>query len=127
MDDELQQPQLKFTQEGNDLVIAAVVSANNSPHILWTRVYTFRAKVIPNGGRLEDAREEHRISLHYYVFQNRDLYMRSLKDIEVIWRMPGHKRGSEEYRIVRTFDPDSDELKQLLPKMEALAKGDDCR
>src|SRR5262245_5432747 len=67
------QPELKFGQDGDDLVVSAMVEANNSPHVLWTRVHTFRGKVVPAGGRVEDAREEHRISLHYYVFQNRDL------------------------------------------------------
>jgi hypothetical protein len=67
-------PELTFTQDGDDLVVTAKVGANNSPHVLWTRHHVLRSKVIPKGGQVQDAKEQHRISLHYYVFQNRDWY-----------------------------------------------------
>ncbi len=116
------QPELQFTTDGNDLLVAASVEANNSPHVLWTRVHVLRARVIPAGGRVEDAVKKHEISLHYYVFQNRDLYCRSRKKVEVIWRLRDHRKGSETYKIVETFDPDSEEMKRLLPQLEVLAR-----
>ncbi len=124
--DKSQQPELRFAQEGDDLVVAGMVIANNSPHVLWTRVHIVRAKVIPTGGTVDDAKEEHRVSLYYYVFQNRDLYTRSFKDVEITWRLRGHKKGSETYCVVEKFDPDAAELERLLPKLKSLADGNDC-
>lgn len=119
--------ELMFTQDGSDLVISTVARANNSPHVLWTRVHSLRGKVVPEGGRVEDAKQEYRISLHYYLFQNRDLYTRSRKDVEITWRLPSHTRGSETYIAVELFDPNSAELNELLPKLEALAVDCDSR
>ena len=124
VDDSLLKPELAFSQDGDDLVVTADVGANNSPHVLWTRVSVNRAKVIPIGGSVAEAKEVHRVSLHYYIFQNRDLYHRSTKSVHVAWRLPGHTKGDETYKVFQTFDPDSVELMDLVPKLQALANGE---
>ena len=121
-DDGTTQPRLMFKQDGDDLVVTARVEVNNSPHVIWTCIDESRARVISKGEQVDDAKQVHRIALHYYVFQNRDLYCRSIKFVEVTWRMSGHEKGDETYELVQTFDPDSAELLDLLPKLEALAR-----
>jgi hypothetical protein len=99
-----ERPELTFTQDGKDLVVSATVTVNNSSHVLWTH-----AIVLGNDVRLD-----------YQVFQNRDLLVRSQKQIEVKWRLVGRKKGEETYRVEKGFLPSSAELKELLPQLQKL-------
>jgi hypothetical protein len=103
---------LTFTQDGKDLVVSATITVNNSAHVLWTH-----AIVLGNDVRL-----------YYQVFQNRDLLVRSLKQIEVKWRLVGHKKGEETYHVEKGFLPSSAELKELLPHLQKLMEeGEKCK
>jgi hypothetical protein len=116
------QPQLKFVLDGNDVLVTAKVRVNNSPHVMWTGINIFRGKVIPPGGSIADAVEQHRVVLQYFAFQNRDLFTRSFKSFDVTWRLCGYKMGEATYQVEHAFRPDSAELLELLPKLETLAK-----
>lgn len=115
------QPELIFIQQGDDLFISLLVDANNSPHVLWTKFHHSSSRVIPKGGSVEDAVQESRVLLYYSVFQNRDLYTRSLKSVKIEWRLPGHRRGTASYEVLCQFNPDSKELRELIPQLEVLA------
>jgi hypothetical protein len=97
-------PELKFTQDGEDLVVSTMITVNNSSHALWTH-----ATFVGNNMRLS-----------YQVFQNRDLLVRSQKQIEVQWRLVGHTKGDETYHVEKRFLPSSAELKELLPQLQKL-------
>jgi hypothetical protein len=97
---------LSFTQDGKDLVVFTTLTVNNSSHVLGTHAIVLGS----------DAR------LYYQVFQNRDLLVRSQKQIEVKWRLVGHKKGNETYHVEKSFLPSSAELKALLPQLQTLMK-----
>jgi hypothetical protein len=99
-----ERPELKFTQDGEDLVVSTMITVNNSSHALWTH-----ATFVGNNMRLS-----------YQVFQNRDLLVRSQKQIEVQWRLVGHTKGDETYHVEQRFLPSSAELKELLPQLQKL-------
>jgi hypothetical protein len=101
-----EKPKLAFTEDGKDLVVSTTITVNNSAHVLWTHT-----TVLGNDVRLS-----------YYVFQNRDLLVRSQKRIEVKWRLVGRKKGEETYHVERSFLPSSAELKELLPQLQKLAE-----
>ena len=107
-----EKPELTFTQDGEDLVVSATITVNNSSHVLWTH-----AIVLGNDVRL-----------YYQVFQNRDLLVRSQKQIEVKWRLVGRKKGEETYHVEKGFLPSSAELKELLPHLQKLMEeGEKCK
>jgi hypothetical protein len=99
-----EKPELSFTQDGKDLVVSATITVNNSSHVLWTHAVVLGKDV----------------RLYYQVFQNRDLLVRSQKQIEVKWRLVGHQKGGETYHVEKTFLPSSVELKELLPQLQKL-------
>src|SRR5262245_42719201 len=96
--------QLKFIQNGKDLVVSTTLTVNNSSHVLWTHAIVL----------------EENVWLYYEVFQNRDLLVRSQKQIEVKWRLAGHKKGTETYHVQKGFLPSSGELKDVLPQLQKL-------
>src|SRR5262245_45262856 len=87
-------PKLTFTQDSNDLVVSTTITVNASSHVLWTHA-------------IDLGKDVH---LKYYVFQNRDLLVRSQKEIEVKWRLVGRKKGEATYRVQKNFLPSSSEL-----------------
>jgi hypothetical protein len=99
-----EKPKLNFTQGGKDLVVSTTITVNNSSHVLWTHAIVLGKDV----------------RLYYQVFQNRDLLVRSQKQIEVQWRLAGHKKGEETYQVEKSFLPSSAELKELLPQLQKL-------
>ncbi len=99
-----EEPALTFTQDGKDLVVSATITVNNSSHVLWSNAIVLGSDV----------------RLYYEVFQNRDLLVRSQKQIEVKWRLVGHTKGGETYRVEKGFLPSSAELKELLPHLQKL-------
>ena len=99
-----EKPKLKFTQDGDDLVVSTTITVNAGPHVLWTHVIDLGRDV----------------SLYYYVIQNRDVLYRSQKQIEVKWRLVGHKQGQANYHTRESFIPSSAELKELLPQLRKL-------
>ena len=107
-------PELTFAQEGPDLVVTAKVTVNNSPHVAWTSSFV-------NGSA-------RRVALRYVVVQNRDLLVRSQKQVELRWRLPGRRHdGAADYRVEAThLDPTTDELKDLLPQLQQLAAQGDA-
>src|SRR4051812_42473489 len=94
-----EQPRLSFREDGDDLIVSLEATANNSPHVLWTHVVVLCSKVIPTGGRVDDAPPQTTISLQYCVIQNRSRFVRSQKAVDVTWCLPGRKRGSERYEV----------------------------
>lgn len=113
-------PELVFTQEGDDLVVSTTVTANNSPHVLWTHVVVTGGIVLPPGGRIEDAKPRTTISLQYCVIQNRDWFVRSTKEVQITWRIPRQKKAGARFRAYEVFTPTSKEMKALLPQLQAL-------
>ena len=104
-------PRLKFTQDGKDLVVQTVVTANAAPHVLWTHVIDLGDEVV----------------LRYYVIQNsdtlvRDGVARSRKDVEVEWRVPNATKAGKKFRVERVFEPNTEELNALLPKLQRLVE-----
>jgi hypothetical protein len=97
---------LTFTQDGKDLVVSTTVKANNSQHVLWTHATVQGKKVL----------------LRYYVFQNRDLFVKGDKTIKVEWRLPNRKKDDCTFRVEEKFEPDSAELMRLLPQLGGLNK-----
>lgn len=74
----------RFEQAGEDLVVSQMVTVNNSPHVLHTRML-----ITPDGD----------YQLTYIIIQNADLYNRSQKDVLVSWRIPEHiKSDAIAYR-----------------------------
>ena len=106
-----EKPTLTFTQDDKDLIVSTAVTANNSPHVLWTHSIDLGKDVY----------------LYYYVFQNRDLLVRggggtrSIKQVEVKWRLAGQKQGDKGYHVKEQFLPNSAELNELLPRLKKLA------
>jgi len=100
-----EKPQLKFAQDGDDLVVSMTIIVNNSSHILWTHVC---------GGTSGDVR------LDYCVIQNCDLLVRGQKPIEVKWRLAGRTKGEANYHVEKSFLPSSSELKALMPQLQKL-------
>ena len=107
--------ELKFTQDGADLVVSMSLQVNNSDHVALTNSW-----VNPR------TRE---VSLFYCVVQNRDLLVRSQKQIELTWRLAGHTKGAEAYRVNGSVvTPGSDELGEIGAKVRDLAeKGEQRR
>ena len=102
-------PELTFLQDGNDLVVTARVTVNDSPHVLWTDVSADSS-----------ARA---VTLRYVVIQNRDLLVRSQKQVDVTWRLPGRTKGHDAFRVeATTMQPTSAELRQLVPGLQQLAE-----
>lgn len=111
--------ELVFEQDGEDLIVSTTVEANNSPHVLWTHVMvTSTGRVMQSDGRLAEARTM--IWLEYCVIQNRDLIVRSLKDVKITWRVPGRKKDDSIFKAHEIFTPTSAELNDLLPELQAL-------
>lgn len=98
------EPELEFSYDGDDLVIRTHIGANNSAHVLWTHWIT----------QIND------IVLCYHVVQNRDLFVRSRKRVEVEWRIPGRKREDGAYRFSTGFHPTSEQLSELIPRLREL-------
>lgn len=101
--------ELTVAQEGKDVVLSAKVTVNNSPHVLWTDLW------------VNDSSRE--VTLRYVVVQNRDLLVRSQKQIDVTWCVPGRAKGADPYRVEgASLTPTTDELKQLLPQVQQLVE-----
>lgn len=98
-------PKLEFSKDGTDLVVKATLTVNNSPHVVWTDAQVGRDWV----------------TLHYHVFQCPDLYNRSRKDVELVWRIPNGKQEAVKSELVNEFRPTTAQLKALLPQLEKLA------
>lgn len=96
---------ITIAQDGADLVVKMSVTANNSAHVLWTNT-------IDSGDTAV---------LQYYVIQNPDLFVRSQKQVEVVWRIPKRKAGEVKIGVREVFQPNSAELKALLPRLQQLA------
>lgn len=75
---------LKYTQDGNDLVVSTQVTANNSAHALltWT------------GG------DDSAPTLRYILVQNTTAFVRSQKTVTVEWRLPGKKEADVKVKGV---------------------------
>lgn len=97
---------LTITQDGADLVVKMNVTANASEHVLWT-------SAIDSGNT---------VTLRYYVIQNPDLFVRSQKQVEVEWRIPNRKAGDVKISVQEVFQPNSAELKELLPRLQKLSE-----
>ncbi len=97
---------LSFTEDGSNLVVELPFRKNNSQHLLWTSI-TLQPKDI---------------YLNFEVIQNRDLYVRSEKTIEVVWRISDWKAAGQVFHVGRNFNPTTDELEALLPDLQRLAE-----
>jgi len=110
--DVVEQPKLAFTVEGKELTISATVSANNSPHVVWTHAIDLGKDVF----------------LYYHVIQNRDLAVRgaeatrSRKSVELKWKLTGVKPSEKVFHVRQEFVPNTTELRQLLPQLQKLAE-----
>jgi hypothetical protein len=105
----VEKPKLKFKQNGKDLIASLTVKVNNSPHVLWTHALVQGKEVL----------------LRYYVIQNRDLFARSQKTIEVQWRLTNRKKDDHTFRVEVKFEPDTAELATLLSQLARLKKEED--
>lgn len=98
-------PKLEFSQDGKDLVVKTKLIVNACSHVLWTDVLAYGGKV----------------TLRYHVIQCPDQYVRSLKDIEITWRVPNGKQEGMKFDVMDDFRPNTAQLKALLPQLEKLA------
>jgi hypothetical protein len=62
------------------------------------------------------------IYLNFEVIQNRDLFVRSQKTIEVVWRIPDWKARGQVFHVDRNFNPTTDELEALFPDLQRLSE-----
>jgi hypothetical protein len=76
--------ELAFEQDGDDLVVSMPLTVNNSDHVLLTDSSAGRGR---------------EVTLFFCVVQNRDLLVRSQKQIDVRWRLPGRTRGDAQFRV----------------------------
>ena len=104
-----EKPELTFRQDGDDLVVTTTLRVNNSPHVVLTDFAIMQPK--------------NEVHLSCSVIQNRDLLVRSRKEIEVEWRLPRHKKGDESYRVESwPITPGTGELEQAIPKLQELMR-----
>lgn len=116
-----QESSLGFAQDGDDLIVSLSVVANNSPHVLWTDAIVQTNRVIPPGGSVADARPATRVCLMYCLIQNRDLYRRSKKTVDIKWRLTNRTHcESDEYVVSQCFIPKQTEWPQLAAKLNTL-------
>jgi hypothetical protein len=102
-----EQPELTFRQDGDDLVVVATLTVNNSPHVVLTE------SVI---GQRAD-----KVHLFCYVIQNRDLLVRSRKEIAVEWHLTGRTRADESYQVgTCTVTAGTGELRQAIAGLQDL-------
>ena len=101
--------ELTFRQDGDDLVVTTTLTVNNSPHVVLTDF----AMISPKD----------EVHLSCSVVQNRDLLVRSRKEIKVEWRLPRHKKGDRSYRVESwPITPGTGELQQAIPKLQELMR-----
>jgi hypothetical protein len=96
---------LTFTQDGKDLVVTTEVTANNSPHVLWSQAIS----------GLGD-----KVFLRYYLIQNLDLLTPGVKKVKVEWRLTDQKKGAKKYEVQQIFQPTTAELKGMMPQLQQL-------
>lgn len=97
-------PELSFTTDGADLVVRMPFKINNSAHVLWTSVI----------------RQPKDIHLCFQVIQNRDLFVRSQKEIQVEWRIDDCDEKLYSFHVSRSFSPTTKQLRELLPGLQRL-------
>jgi hypothetical protein len=119
------QPNLVFTQDGDDLIVTTRVEVVDAPHVLWTH-----ADVVMVGDpHLLGPRhppELFCVDLYYTIIQSRDdpirLHQRHRKkEVEVKWRLVGHQKADVRYNVINQFTPSAAELKELAPRLVKLA------
>jgi len=96
---------LSFSTSGSELIVKMPFSINNSPYILWAGT----------------AFHPNEICLNFEVIQNRDLFVRSQKEIEIEWRIPDCDEQRFSFHVRRCFLPTTEELTELIPKLQQLA------
>jgi hypothetical protein len=118
--------QLEFRQDGEDLVVTAYVATGVSPYVLWTHAETDRNTIYmgPPVGDLPLGKPQ--VALYYYVFQARDDPAKwnsdkRVQQIKLTWRLAGHRKSDEVYRVRREFVPSQRELEELMPQLKKLA------
>ena len=120
------QPTLVFTQDGDDLIVTAKVEIVDAPHVLWTH-----GDVVMIGDpHLLGPRHPPKlfcVDLYYAIIQSRDdpiqLHQRHRKkQIEVKWRLAGHRKANVRYNVINQFTPSAEELLELAPRLVKLAE-----
>jgi hypothetical protein len=103
------QPKIAFKTDGNDCIASIQVTANNSPHALWTSYHVSA---------------DHVVTLSYCLIQNSDRFVRSLKTVTIEWRLKYFAvmpLPPLTYRVEGTsISPNSQELKGLMPQLQLL-------
>jgi hypothetical protein len=106
--DPKQQPRIEFRKDGADLIASIQVTANNSPHALWTSFQIIDKEV----------------TLRYCLVQNRDRLVRSQKKVAIEWRLENFAilpAPPLTYRVEGfSMTPNTKELKGLMPQLQAL-------
>jgi hypothetical protein len=105
----LKKPKIVFRSDGKDIVASIQVTANGSPHALWT-TYEFGTGNV--------------VTLRYGLLQNSDRLVRCLKTVTIEWRLknfailPGPPLT---YRVEgSSMTLKSQELKALIPQLQVL-------
>lgn len=122
-----QEPHLEFSSLGDDLVVTTTVEADNVPYVLWTHseIDWNEIGMGPPVGSLPIGKPE--VTLFYYVFQIRNdpagwNATKRTQRIRLKWRLVGHKKSDEVYRVRNEFLPSDSELEMILPDLRKLAK-----
>ena len=119
-------PRIEFRQAGDDLLVTTAVEVGSAPYVLWSHA-EIDENVVNMGPPVGDmALGKPQVTLYYYVFQARDDPAAWNTDerwrkITLTWRLAGHRKADEIYRVRREFIPSQQELVELLPKLQKLA------
>jgi hypothetical protein len=106
---EAAQPKISFRNDGNDVIASVQVTANGSPHALWTAY---------------DISTNNVVTLRYCLIQNSDQLVRCLKSVTIEWRLKNFAVLPSPlltYRVEgSSLAPKSQELKDLIPQLQLL-------
>lgn len=116
---------LQFRQNQDDLMITMKIDIVDAPHVLWTQTEL----VEDTDPHLWGPRRPAKLSwvrLSYFVIQCRDdpaimTTRHRRKQVEVKWRISGHRKAAVAYRPILEFRPSAQELVAIAPKLKSIA------
>lgn len=116
---------LVFVQDGEDLVIAMKLEIDSKPYLIWSHPEI----IMHHDPHLKGPRNPPKtlsVHLHYEVIQCRIALLptspgKMKQQVEVKWRLKNHKRDGETYWTMKGFSPSTQELEELLPKLQKLS------
>jgi len=119
-------PRIEFRQAGDDLLVTTAIEVGSAPYVLWTHseIDENVVNIGPPVGDMPLGKPQ--VTLYYYVFQARDDPAawntgKRWRQITLTWRLAGHRKADEIYRVRREFVPSQRELEELMPQLKKLA------